>query len=46
MALKEIDDVLKVPDWVPARVARLAHLMHEDATKRRADAESKSWCAA
>jgi hypothetical protein len=40
MALKEIDDVLKVPDWVPARVARLAHLMHEDATKRRADAES------
>ena len=40
MALKETDDVLKVPDWVPAPVARLAHLMHEDATKRGADAES------
>jgi hypothetical protein len=39
MALKETDDVLKVPDWVPAPVARLAHLMYEDAT-RRADAES------
>src|SRR5262249_62334715 len=41
MALKETDDVLKVPDWVPAPVARLAHLMHEDATKRGADAESR-----
>src|SRR5262245_62383766 len=35
-----IDDVVKVPGWVPAPVARLAPLMHEDATKRRADAES------
>src|SRR5262249_50229824 len=39
IALKETDDVLKVPPWVPAPVAHLAHLMHEDATKRRADTE-------
>src|SRR5262249_55201048 len=40
IALKGTDDVLKVPDWVPEPVVHLAHIMHKDATKHVADAES------